>query len=212
MKNAFKEIHDEAATLAAELKFTTNPEQRERINHRLDHLNQLLINGIQANGGFIRHPEKNRFRHSRGQYYNHDAADIVREIIESGLETNEALKLTQRSITAIQMLRQGLQYLTENLDPTGSFTSWSESFSFAKRGADVIIRSRERYAEHITIKPRENWRITVSRWVKTDGELPPCPVALKDIKDYLALLTFIKQYPGVEVKDIEGMIVTLHVN
>lgn len=212
MKNAFNELHDEAATLAAELKFTTVPELRERIIHRLDNLNQQIINAIQANGGYIRNPEKVRFRHSRGQYYNHDAAELVREIIEAKTETYEKLKLTQRSNTAIQLLRQGLQYLTENLDPSGSYTDWSQNFSFSKRGADVVIKSKERYADTVIVKPRENWRITISRWVQTDGELPPCSVALKDIKEYLALLTFIKQYPGVEVKDIQGMVVTLHVN
>lgn len=209
---AYKEIQSTAAALVKSRKLVTDPATKEKIDNQLYDLQDRLRKIIVESGGYIRQPEKSRFTCIRGEYYCHRAAVEVRDLIDRGVE-DEILPTRLTASSAIQYFRHGLAYLVENLDPTGKYSEWEELYSFAKRGGDVKVQRKNRVLSVASPMMTElNWQLQIVEWMKREGDIGELTIKLHSLTDYTKLQTFILKYPGIAVKGLKGMEVTLHLD
>ncbi len=212
MNPAYKDIQEQAAVLLKAFKVTTTLEQQNKISHQLHVLNEKLCAAYEADGFTIRHQAKLRFTAHRGLYYNQKAAEEVKSLIATSNEGDVVgARLTTSS--ALQYLRLGLAFLCENMDPTGEYNEWDNNFSFAKRGGDVkILRKNAVVGIKTPVVKNLNWQLKIIEWMQTPGNLEELEVQLTSLNEFQRLNTFLLKYPGVEIKNIDGMTVTIHVN
>lgn len=202
MSLACKDLQDEGKRLLQCLDAAKDEETKKSFRDAVSDLNLKIIALYRAAGCTIKYPEKLRIEYSRGPYYNHEVAEWIRNTFVNHI--TEPCEIPHPNGTLVRKLRQGMDFLIENLDPTNEVERWYNKFQFSQRREKVYILHRKGDHE-IPVIHQSNWKLQINSWASSQGDLPPLWIPCASLQQYEDVKEFIKKLPGVTVLGRDGM-------
>lgn len=206
----FEKHQADASRYTKERNLSKDTDKQAELTSKIDFIDSELKRLMPLSGYCIRSPDKSRLTIQRGYYYNHRNAVMVEDVIRNAIINDEYTETGVKghtARTAIQMLRQGLDFLTENLDPTGEFTLWSDTHQFIFRKEKVYIRKHGTPTAQIPLAVTR-WEVALSQWMSMPGAPTTVTMTFTNLHEYEKMKEKLTKF-GIEVLSTSGWTATV---
>lgn len=188
--------HSEAERLSRLLPTLTEPQKIASTKDDIECHERTLKELMKQAGFHIVNEEKSRLRYQRGHYYTEENALLVKKLIdaliENGRDSDEVTTVAKPS-TGIQILQQGLNFLCDNLDPSGNYRKWSQGHRFSQRKGRLFFVPRTGYLFEVGFQPVESWRGDLSRFL-SQSEQREITLSFSNIQQFFEARELMEKY------------------
>jgi len=206
-------LQAEARDLLLEAKDSSNEEYKKSLEERAAKIDEEIKQLLQDNGHVLKHAIKSRLRYRRGAHYNEEKALLVKEVIDTLETRGQSIEGVKVSVggsasagAAVQIYRQGFDYLRENMDATGKYETWGRMWAFGVSGREVLVKSLAGKIGIISGVPVVNWRLRFSEFATSDDK--SVQLSFSDLEQFMEFYKLItERYPVLKLTEIKGMTV-----